>query len=179
MKPVNAPPVLNPTRPPYRAPEPYPAPRGHETPDPSEKAADALFDGVSQRASGVLNDDGRKQGKIKYELLSSVAMTALADLMTDMGKPKDAGGQGYSPHDWLTTVTISQLISAAERHLAKTKMGVDYEGAHLHATRVMFAGMALAHIMSLKDFDKWDDRGQLGKAEDFVPRIEKWLKDEV
>lgn len=121
--------------------------------------------------------DGRKNNKVLYNLISPYAMHALAELMTDMGKPPP-DGQNYKPHDWLKTCSITDLVSACERHLAKIKMGIDREGRHSHATRVLFAGMALTHIMEMKDFSAWDDRDySLGKPDQYPDEFNRWALD--
>jgi hypothetical protein len=138
------------------------------------RAKDASCVVIRDKPVEAPKKDGRKAGKLKMSYISPISLVALSRLMTKMGVPKEEGGKGYKPHDWLKTCTITDLIEATERHLTKIKLGVDMdeESQELHATCAMFGTMALVHIMSHKDAKQWDDRGSLGVAKDFPDHVD-------
>jgi Domain of unknown function (DUF5664) len=116
-----------------------------------------------------LEKDARKAGKQRYDLVSPITLPVLARVLTHCGKPKEQGGKGYAPHDWLKTTSMVDLLAAAERHLTKFKLGqdTDEETGLPHVDLAFTNLMMLVHMYHLNDFQKYDDRGALGVDKDF------------
>jgi hypothetical protein len=122
--------------------------------------------------------DGRKLGKQRYDLVSPIVVPVMARVLTQCGLPVDRGGKGYKPHDWLEQTATVDLISAAERHLTKFKLGedIDEETNLPHIDLALTNLGMLSHMYHHEDFtEKFDDRGALGFVEDF-PDLQEVLK---
>jgi hypothetical protein len=116
-----------------------------------------------------LKKDDRKKGKQQYELVSPITLPVLARVLTHCGTPKEEGGKGYAANDWLKNTSMVDLISSAERHLTKFKLGQDFdEETGLPHVDLAFTNlMMLTHMYHLNEFQKYDDRGALGAESDF------------
>jgi hypothetical protein len=104
--------------------------------------------------------DARKVGKVRTDLFSPVALMEAGRVLSWGCRPKDEGGKGYAPWDWLQTTSVQDFLGAIQRHSAKLQMGqdIDDESGLLHSAHILANAMMLAHICTLEDMGARDDR---------------------